>query len=419
MNAEIISIGTELLMGEVLNTNAFYIARSLAELGINHHHQVVVGDNPQRLYKQVLESKKRSDILIFTGGLGPTYDDLTKEVVAKAFGRKLHHHPEISQKIKDYFAYKNEIMPENNERQAMIPEGAIIFHNENGTAPGIAIEEGKKTAILLPGPPHEMEAMFQKNVFPFLSQKSNCKIISKHLYLYGIGESKVEEMLEDKMKNYENPSIAPYAQNGNLMIRITSRAKSEEEALEMIEPVLSEIQELFKQYVFSVDIASIEESLVKSLKENNMKIACAESCTGGMIAKRITDISGSSDVFDLGVVTYGNNMKEKLLSVNQDTLIKKGAVSKEVAKEMALGALRLSGADIAVSTTGIAGPGGGSKEKPVGLVYIALAHKEGVHVEKHFFGRGRKQEREQIRMHASSTALKMAWDFVNKCNIFA
>lgn len=421
MKAEIISIGTELLMGEVINTNAFYLARKLAELGINHHHQVVVGDNPDRLYKQVLESKKRSDILIFTGGLGPTYDDLTKEVVAKAFHRELIYHQDIGQKIQEYFDHKKEVMPENNEKQAMIPVGAHIFENEHGTAPGIAIEdeENHKTAILLPGPPHEMEPMFEEKVFSYLSRKSHCKIVSRHLYLYGIGESKVEEILEDMMKNYENPSIAPYAQNGNLMIRITSKAQTKDKAYELIEPVLNDIHQLLGDYVFSIDIPSIEETLVRALNRNNLKIACAESCTGGMIAQRITDIPGSSSVFDMGIVSYANHIKAQVLGVCQDTLEKYGAVSEEVAREMAKGALSLSGADIAIATTGIAGPSGGSIEKPVGLVYIALAHKDGVYVGQYFFGRGRKDERKNIRMHASSTALKLALDFVNKRNIFA
>ena len=414
MKVEIISIGTELLMGDVINTNANYLARQLAELGFTHHYQTVLGDNPERLYQQTQASLKRSDILIFTGGLGPTYDDMTKEVVAKVFETDLVFHAPSYEKIENYFKKKGAVIPGNNKKQAMVPKDGIVFENQQGTAPGVVFEKDGKVAILLPGPPYEMQWMFEHHVRAYLQEKQDLKIVSRHVYLYGIGESNVEEALADLMRNSTNPTVAPYAENGSLMIRVTSSAKTEEDALAVINPVVTQLQNQFSDYYYAVDVPTLEETLVRTLQNHHLKIATAESCTGGLLSQRITAVSGSSEVFETGLVTYANKSKEILLKVNTDSLMQYGAVSKEVAAEMACNVKLLANSDIGIGITGIAGPTGGSKEKPVGLVYVGIAYRDQVHVEKLLLGRNRANERQLIRQHASSTALKLALDFVNK-----
>ena len=414
MKVEIISIGTELLMGDVVNTNANYLAKQLAELGFNHHYQIVLGDNPKRLFKQTQDSLKRSDILIFTGGLGPTYDDMTKEVVAKVFESELVFHEPSYQKIEDYFIKKGEPIPGNNKKQAMVPKDGLIFENEQGTAPGVAFEKEGKVAILLPGPPYEMQWMFKHHVRPYLEAKQDLKIVSRHVYLYGIGESNVEEKLYDLMKNSSNPTVAPYAENGSLMIRVTSSAKTEAEALNAIDPVVQKLEKEFADYVYGIDTPSLEAALVKTLQEKKLKIATAESCTGGLLAQKITAVSGSSQVFETGLITYANKTKETLLNVNADTLEKYGAVSPQVAQQMAQNVQKLANSDIGIGITGIAGPTGGTQEKPVGLVYVGICYQNKVHVEKLLLGRNRTNERDLIRQHAALTAMKLTLDFVNK-----
>ncbi len=414
MDVEIISIGTELLLGEITNTNAQFIAHEIAQIGLNSYYQTVVGDNPLRLKETIIQSLKRSDVLIITGGLGPTYDDMTKECVADVLALDLELHEESINRIEAYFESKSEKMPKNNIKQAMIPKGSQVIINNNGTAPGILIEHELKTIILMPGVPYEMKAMFKNQVLPFLERKSDVKIVSRHLYLFGIGESDVEEKLEDLMKDSANPTVAPYAMNGTLMIRLTAKAKSEEEALELISPIEKRIKDKFAQFLYSVDEEAMEKVLVELLLQNKKTIATAESCTGGLLSEKITRVPGSSEVFHYGLCTYSNEAKNRLLSVKETTLQLHGAVSKETVVEMSENLLAMAKADYAVAISGIAGPGGGSKEKPVGLVYIALASKDKTIVKKLNLNRNRSQQRQIIRQQASLHAMKMVIDLVKE-----
>lgn len=414
MDVEIISIGTELLLGEITNTNAQFIAHEIAQIGLNSYYQTVVGDNPSRLKETLAQSLNRSDVLIITGGLGPTYDDMTKECVADVLALDLELHEESLKRIEAYFESKSEKMPKNNIKQAMIPKGSKVIINNNGTAPGILIEHELKTIILMPGVPYEMKAMFKNQVLPFLERKSDVKIVSRHLYLFGIGESDVEEKLEDLMKDSANPTVAPYAMNGTLMIRLTAKAKNEEEALELISPIEKRIKDKFAQFLYSVDEEAMEKVLVELLIQNKKTIATAESCTGGLLSEKITRVPGSSEVFHYGLCTYSNEAKNRLLSVKETTLQLHGAVSKETVVEMSENLLAMAKADYAVAISGIAGPGGGSKEKPVGLVYIALASKDKTIVKKLNLNRNRAQQRQIIRQQASLHAMKMVIDLVKE-----
>lgn len=409
MNAEILCVGTELLIGDIVNTNAAFLSQRLAMLGINVYHQSVVGDNRERLKECLKRALDTSDIVIMTGGLGPTYDDMTKETVSLHFGLEMEYHTPSLEKIQEYFIKNGREMSENNKKQALMPKGAVVFENDYGTAPGLCIEKNNKRVILLPGPPREMEPMFCERVEPYLKKLSGACIVSKNVNIFGMGESKVEALLCDMMKNARNPSLATYVNNGEVRIRISAYAKDENQGYELINPYVEKIKEILGSVVYGIDANSLEEALVSKLIENKLTIATCESCTGGLISKRITDVSGASGVFGFGLCTYANEAKIKLLGVKEETLEKYGAVSEKTASEMALGLLNLSGADIAISTTGIAGPSGGSKEKPVGLVYVGCATKEGVSVTKLLLCRGSKQ-RSYIRSLAASNALKIALD---------
>lgn len=413
MNSEIISVGTEILLGDILDTNAEYIAKQFSDLGINCYYQTVVGDNPNRLKDTIARAIDRSNIVILTGGLGPTYDDMTKEVVADVLGLELVYHPEIYEKIEMYFKKSDRAMTSNNKKQAYAPSGATILENYNGTAPGILIEQDNKTVILLPGPPFEMKAMFERYIYPHFAQKSNSIIYSHRVYLFGIGESQVEEILHTQMKNYTNPTIAPYASKHGLHLRVTASAKTKDEADKLMTPVIKEIYTIFKEYIYSIDIESLEETLVKKLLEKNLVLASAESCTAGYITKRLTDIPGSSEVFHLGVVSYSDDIKHRILNVSKETLEKHGAVSEETVKEMAKGVLDLSKSEIAVAISGIAGPGGGTKEKPVGLIYIAVLYEDKYHTMELNLSRGYENERQRIRYQSVSYALKMVLDIIS------
>ncbi len=374
-NAEILCVGTEILIGDIINTNAAYISKRLAALGVNQYHQGVVGDNPERLKLFLSEALKRADLVIMTGGLGPTYDDLTKETVASLMGRKMVLHQESYDRLKEFFDYRHLEMTENNVKQAYMPEGCIILRNDHGTAPGAIIEDAGngKVAIVLPGPPKEMIPMFEEGVVPYIESLSNELFVSKNVNIFGMGESKVESELIDIMTESLNPTVAPYAGDGEVRLRVTAKAKTKEIGEEMC---LNMIEKLKKtsvgEFIYGVD-TTLEEALVKKLIENNKKIAVAESCTGGTVTGKITSVSGASAVLDGSVVSYANDVKAELLGVSRDILETKGAVSEECAIAMAKGVRKLMGADIGISITGIAGPTGGTKEKPVGTVYIAVS----------------------------------------------
>lgn len=407
MNAEILCVGTELLLGDVVNTNAAYLAKGLARLGVNVYRQSVVGDNEERLRSALREAFERSDLVVLTGGLGPTYDDLTKETVADYFGRPVELRKDCLLALEDYFKRSGRAMTENNRKQAVMPEGAIVLPNARGTAPGCIVEGDGKAAVLLPGPPREMAPMFDGPVTEYLSRHAKGVLVSRNVNLFGIGEAAVEERLRDTLMRSEDPTVAPYAKASEVRLRVTTRAETEEEGYRKIGPVVSRILEIFPEYVYGLDHENIEAAAVESLRTFHLTAAAAESCTGGLVAKRITDRPGASEVFGLGICAYANEMKEKLLGVGHETLVKYGAVSRETALEMARGVRAAAGADIGVSTTGVAGPGGGTDEKPVGLVYAAAVSDAGEEVLELHLSRGREDDRENIRLMASSYALSL------------
>ncbi len=400
---ELISVGTEILLGDILNTDAQYLSIELAKLGISVIHQSTVGDNRERLLAQLDEAAKRSDIIILSGGLGPTPDDLTKEVCCEFFGKEMFLHEPTVEKIKEYFSSKGIEMAQNNLKQAMLPKDCVIFPNDNGTAPGMAIEKDGVHILVLPGPPRELKPMFQNCAVPYLMQFSDRIIVSHNIRTFGIGESSMAERVND-LFNAQNPTVAPYAKDGEALLRVTAMAKTKEDAESLCEPIIEEIKKRLDAYVYGVDYNCIEEAVVGMLKEHHLKVATAESCTGGFIAKRITDVPGASEVFECGIISYANGIKHKVLGVSEDDLNKYGAVSEPVAKQMAQGALKVSGADIAVSVTGIAGPDSDSTGKPVGLVYIGLADKENVWVREI---RTSRKDRSYNRYVSASNALDM------------
>ncbi|WP_238916593.1 competence/damage-inducible protein A [Clostridium sp. YIM B02555] len=403
MKAEIIAIGTEILLGDIVNSNAQYIAQELAALGIDMYYQQVVGDNEKRIIHAFDEAYSRSDIIITTGGLGPTEDDLTKEVAAKYFKKELLPNEEAIEKIKNYFKFRERKMTENNLKQGLIPEGAIIINNDNGTAPGVIIEENNKIMIILPGPPKEMKPMFEDTVRPYLQKKADSIIMSRVIKILGIGESAVAEELKDIMTAQTNPTIAPYAKEVGVMLRITAKANNEEEAIKLIEPVEKEIKNRLGDNIYATEDVSIEDVVARLLIEKKLTISTAESCTGGMIAGTLINYPGISEVFLEGAVTYSNEAKHNRLGVKNETLEKYGAVSEETAREMAIGIANTAKTDVSIVTTGIAGPEGGTPEKPVGLVYIGVYFKGEVTVKKYVFNGNRSR----VRLQATTTGLDM------------
>lgn len=400
---ELISVGTEILLGDILNTDAQFLSIELARLGISVIHQSTVGDNRERLLAQLKEAADRSDIIILSGGLGPTPDDLTKEVCCEFFGKKMFLHEPTVEKIKTYFSTKGMKMAHNNLKQAMLPKDCVIFPNDNGTAPGMAIEKDGVHILVLPGPPRELKPMFRNCAVPYLMQFSDRIIVSHNIRTFGIGESSMAEMVND-LFDAENPTVAPYAKDGEALLRVTAMARTKEEAENLCKPVINEIKSRLDGFVYGVDYTCIEEAVIEKLKEKHMKVATAESCTGGHIAKRITDVPGASEVFDCGIISYANEIKHRVLGVSEDDLNKYGAVSEPVARQMAQGALKVSGADIAVSVTGIAGPDSDSTNKPVGLVYIGLADRDNVWVREL---RTSRKDRSYNRYVSASNALNM------------
>lgn len=415
MNAEILCIGTELLLGNIVNTNAAWLSQQLARLGINVYHHTVVGDNAQRLEEALQIAFRRSDLVITTGGLGPTYDDLSKETVSKYFNRQLVLHQPSLEKIQEFFSNHPGKMLSNNEKQAYQPEGATVFTNHSGTAPGAAIEGDGKVAIMLPGPPREVKLMFEREVLPYLQKFSDHIIVSRDLQLFGIGESLAETLLKDLMTNSTNPTLAPYAKEGEVNLRITASASTPEEGYAMMEPFMEKIYKLVGQYVYGIDVPDLQTALVNYLIEHHITVAAAESCTGGLVSKSITDIAGCSEIYPGGVCSYSNEMKMKWLGVKASTLEIHGAVSEETALEMAEGIRRATGADFGVSTTGVAGPDGGTPAKPVGLVYVAVTGDHYQHVEKLNISYGEITTRAMIRQRAAKHALYQLLQAAKRC----
>ncbi len=401
-NAEIISVGTELLLGNILNTDAQFLSQELSALGINVFYQTVVGDNPQRLEKAVELAKSRADILITTGGLGPTCDDLTKQTLARAFGKELVFDSESAERIREYFEKRlhSAKMPENNLQQAMMPEGCLILRNDWGTAPGCIFQAEGCHVVMLPGPPSECRPMFLERVKPYLQALSGETIVSRSLRVFGMGESAVEQLFRERMNEMENPTLAPYAKIGEVELRLTAKAADEAAARALIAPAEAEVRAKLGDMVYGADVGSIEAVAFAELRERGFTFGCAESCTGGLIAKRMTDLPGASAVFKGGLVTYSSEMKEALLGVPHGLLEEKGAVSREVAEAMAQGARRALGCDLAVAATGVAGPDSDDRGNPVGLVYIALAAADGVFCRETSLGLSRDRVRTSAAHHA-------------------
>ena len=403
--AEIIGVGTELLLGNTANTDAQDISQTLSELGVNVFFHTVVGDNPERLKQAVKIARDRADIIITTGGLGPTYDDLTKQTLAEAFGRKLVFSEEEAQKLREFFSKRlnHAEMTENNLQQAMFPEGCVIFENAVGTAPGCAFESEGKHVLMLPGPPRECRQMMRVCVVPYLKKLSDVEIHSHNIHIFGMGESSVEARLRDMMESLENPTLAPYAKASEVMLRLTARAHSKDEAEKLMIPVLEKVQAVMGDLIYGIDVESLENTVVGLLKDAGKTLAVAESCTGGLLAKRITDIPGSSQVFLGGVVAYSSGAKESLLGVDPALIAEKHAVSREVAAAMALGAREKLGTDIGIGITGIAGPESDESGQAPGTVFIALSAGDETFVKTPSVF----LERERVRVAGASGALDM------------
>ncbi len=416
--AEILCVGTELLIGDIVNTNAAFISKRLASLGFNQYHQTCVGDNPARLTAAINEALERCDLLITSGGLGPTYDDLTKETVAVAMGRGLELHERSLERMRAFFTCRGSLMSENNIKQAMMPRGAVVFDNDWGTAPGLAVEDEErgKIVIMLPGPPRELEPMFDTYVMPYLRGFASEILVSRNINIVGMGESAVEAHLRPLMEAALNPTVAPYCKEGEVRLRVTAKTSDYETGLRMCDEMIGQIrQSEVGRYIYGID-TDLEHAVVDTLRGNSLTLGIAESCTGGLVATRITDVAGCSDVFLGGVVAYANAVKESALGVSADTLRAYGAVSEQTAREMALGVRSRLGCDVGIATTGIAGPTGGTTylsngqiiDKPVGLVYVACSYKDNTVVDKlNLTG-----TRAHIRRLASNRVLKMVLEII-------
>lgn len=402
MVVELVSVGTELLLGNIVNTNARYLSEKCAMLGLNVYYQTTVGDNEERLSEVIRTALNRSDIVVLNGGLGPTEDDLTKETCAKVMGLPLVKDAHTEERLKEYYrGRKKEELPDSNWKQALIPEGAVVFDNENGTAPGLIVEKDGKTAILLPGPPGELYPMVEKQLCPYLQNKNSDVILSQMIKICGYGESKVEEMILDLIDKQTNPTLATYAKLKEVHLRVTARAASEEEAKKLLKPVVKEIKKRFGDAVYTTDEnETLQDAVVKLLKKHELTVTTAESCTGGLLAGTLVSVPGVSDVFKEGFVTYSNKAKRRHLDVSKSTLRKYGAVSAQTAKEMAKGGVFATDADVCVAITGLAGPDGATPEKPVGLVYIACYMNDKVQVEEFHFKGNRQKIREQSVVQA-------------------
>jgi nicotinamide-nucleotide amidase len=403
MQAEIISVGTELLLGQILDTNAVFLSRELASLGIGLYRRSTVGDNPQRLRQAVEEALARAELVITSGGLGPTDDDLTKETVAQVLGLSLIPDRSSLEWIQDYFAKMGRKMTENNYKQALIPEGGEALPNLHGTAPGIVVRYKEKLIICLPGPPRELKPMFHDYVSPILRTESKGVILSRVLKLCGLGESAVAEEVADLLANQTNPTLAPLASEGEVQLRLTAQANVMDEAVRLLDELEAKVRERLGEAIFAVDEETLEQVVVRLLTQRRERLAVAESCSGGLLADRITDVPGASAVFDRGVVTYSNRAKEELLGIPAAVIAREGAVSPEVAHLMAQGVRKKSATEWGVGITGIAGPGGGTEEKPVGLVYLALEGPE-VSLVRELRWRG---ERSLIKRRTTQAALDL------------
>ena len=403
---EILSVGTELLLGSIANTDAQMLSQGLSELGLNVYWHTVVGDNPSRAKEAVALAKSRADIIITTGGLGPTCDDLTKNVLAEAFGKQLVFHEPSAERIRSYFTRTKRPMTENNLQQAMLPEGCTVLENDWGTAPGCAFEAEGVHVIMLPGPPSECRPMFHYRAKPYLLSLSEGVIASHTLKLFGIGESSMEAQLREQMNEMTNPTLAPYAKEGECELRVTAKAANDEEAQKLLKPTVEQIKELFGSKVYGVDVSSMEQVVQSLLEEKGMTIGVAESITGGLLAKRLTDLPGVSRVFKGGIVSYTNEIKSGVLGVSAQLIEEHGAVSAPVAQAMAEGARKVLGVDLALSATGVAGPDKDDRGNEVGTAFVAIATPDGCYVRA--LNLGNRPMRERLRTQTAHNAFDLA-----------
>lgn len=401
MVVELIAVGTEILLGNIVNTNAAFLAEKCALLGLSLYYQTAVGDNEERLAETIKTALGRSDVIILSGGLGPTQDDLTKEVTAKVMDMPLMDDTHTRHRIEEYFKNsRSKVVTDNNWKQALIPKGSKVIDNKNGTAPGLIMEKNGKVAILLPGPPNELVPMFNNDVFPYLNSLQPETIYSEIVKICGLAESLVETQISDLIEKQSNPTIATYAKAGEVHLRVTAKAKDAKEAKKLVKPVVKELKERFGKSVYTIDESvTLEDTVIKLLKEKELTLTTVESCTGGLIAARLTKVPGVSEVFKQGLITYSNRAKRKLLDVKKSTLKEYGAVSEKTAREMAKNGAFITGADVCISVTGIAGPEA-VEDKPVGLVYIGCCYKNVVTVKEYHFNGERDRIREWATVHA-------------------
>lgn len=402
MTAETIFVGTELLLGNIVNTNAAYLAEQMAVLGFPMYYQTTVGDNAERLEGCIRQALDRSDLVILSGGLGPTQDDITKETAAKVMGKELLLNEEAKEQIEAFFAKRGKTMAENNLKQAMMPKDAIMLENTNGTAPGAIMEKDGKIIVLLPGPPEELSLMFERSVAPYLQDRVSQVIYSAMVKVCGVSESDVAQQLDDLIRSTGEVTVAPYAKIGEVHLRVTAKAEDEKQAKKLVKPVIKDIKARLGDAVYTTHKeVSLEQSVVDLLLANNLTVTTVESCTGGLLAGRLINVPGVSEIFKMGHITYSNKAKRKIVGVRRKTLEKYGAVSGQVVKEMVNGVLQITRADVAVSISGLAGPDGGTPEKPVGLVYIACSVCGTVTVQECRFS----GDRSKIRESAVAAAL--------------
>ncbi|MCQ2540049.1 MAG: competence/damage-inducible protein A [Acetatifactor sp.] len=414
MTVEMIFVGTELLLGNIVNTNAAYLSEKCAAMGLSCYFQTVVGDNAERLSLVLKTAMKRADIILLSGGLGPTEDDLTKETAAKVCGKKLVMHEISKQAIQEYFAKKGITPTDNNWKQAMLPEGCIVLDNHNGTAPGVIIETDKTKVVLLPGPPNELCPMFEESVIPYFEKLTEQVICSQTVKICGVGESQAETMIKDMIDTQTNPTIATYAKTGEVHIRVTAAAEDKKAAQKLIKPVVKELKNRFGNSIYTTDDSiTLEQAVVDLVKANEFTIACAESCTGGLVAARLVNVPGVSEVFKYGVTTYSNKAKRKVLGIKKPVLQKHSAVSYQVAEEMAEGIADFAKADVALSVTGLAGPDG-EGDKPAGLVYIGCCVKGETVVEEYHFSGNRRKIRESATAAALILARRCLLEYMSK-----
>lgn len=407
MVVELVFVGTEILLGNIVNTNGAFLAEKCAELGLSCYYQTVVGDNEERMAETLRTALSRADVVIECGGLGPTPDDVTKEVAAKVMDMPLYEDAHVKEQIEEYFKNSHWLwksIPDNNWKQALVPDGAMVLDNHNGTAPGLVMEKNGKTVILLPGPPNEMIPLFMEQVMPYLGKKQPEVIYSKMVKMVGIGESQAAEEIQDLIDAQTNPTLATYAKTGEVHIRVTAKAENVEAAKQLLKPMIGELKARFGNAIYTTkEEVTLEKAIVKLLKKNKLTVTTAESCTGGLLAGRLINVPGASRVLKQGYITYSDKAKRSVLGVNKGTLKLYTAVSDQVACEMAEGGVRNTNADICVAVTGLAGPDGGTEEIPVGTVYIACCMKEKVRVEHYQF----KGDRQKIRDYAVVRALHL------------